>query len=316
MKGAKDTGPDHPILHRVWKMQPNWVRDEWVEEAPRDPAQFLEWWWSVLGESCTACVLSETRIKVIRPDGDTHAKIMIVGEGPGALEDATGVPMVGPLELRGSRCGSCMSVQRCWKYRMKDSPQARMGRKQLTVCRPQPAKNLVLRKKFFLQSAGSVLDGILIHQWKFSYPRHNWIELYNRLHPDNPWTHKSPWFITNTVMCRSWDPVKNSDVPPGVVAKNKCRMHLAMQWACVQPQITIALGREALECLIGSGGQKKAASVRVNEIIETEFGPVIFQQHPAFYLREENQNVKGLQFAKVADTLRRALEYCNFPVEN
>lgn len=309
---------DHPILERIGQINEQYVEDSWQALAPpTDPQEFLDWWWTTLAENCTRCVLSSTRIKVVKPDGDVRARIMIVGEGPGVMEDGTGVPMVGPLELRSSRCGSCANHLRCWKHKMKDDPSSRLGRKQLTQCAPQLSTNntLLLRKKFFLQSAGAVLDGILIHQWKYTYPRHNWIELYNRLHPDNPWEHESPFFITNTVCCRSWDQVKNVDVSPGTVSKNRCRAHLAAQWAAVQPVITIALGKEALEVLIGAAGQTKARAVNVNDIITTPFGPVIYQQHPAYFMREENQNVKGLQFAKLSDTIRKSLEFVGLPVE-
>ena len=44
---------------------------------------------------CTRCVLSQGRNKIVFGDGDPNAKIMFVGEGPGADEDASGLPFVG-----------------------------------------------------------------------------------------------------------------------------------------------------------------------------------------------------------------------------
>jgi uracil-DNA glycosylase family protein len=44
---------------------------------------------------CPACDLSETRTKVVFGDGNPDSPLMLVGEGPGANEDATGVPFVG-----------------------------------------------------------------------------------------------------------------------------------------------------------------------------------------------------------------------------
>jgi DNA polymerase len=44
---------------------------------------------------CTACRLSETRIKVVFGAGDPNADLMFLGEGPGANEDAQGLPFVG-----------------------------------------------------------------------------------------------------------------------------------------------------------------------------------------------------------------------------
>lgn len=45
--------------------------------------------------SCTRCGLSETRTQVVFSDGVADARLMVVGEAPGANEDATGLPFVG-----------------------------------------------------------------------------------------------------------------------------------------------------------------------------------------------------------------------------
>jgi uracil-DNA glycosylase len=44
---------------------------------------------------CTRCKLCEGRNKIVFGDGDPNAKLMFVGEGPGADEDASGLPFVG-----------------------------------------------------------------------------------------------------------------------------------------------------------------------------------------------------------------------------
>jgi DNA polymerase len=44
---------------------------------------------------CTRCKLSEGRNKIVFGNGDPNAKLMFVGEGPGADEDASGLPFVG-----------------------------------------------------------------------------------------------------------------------------------------------------------------------------------------------------------------------------
>jgi DNA polymerase len=45
--------------------------------------------------SCTRCRLAETRTQVVFSDGAVDAKLVVVGEAPGANEDATGLPFVG-----------------------------------------------------------------------------------------------------------------------------------------------------------------------------------------------------------------------------
>lgn len=44
---------------------------------------------------CTRCKLHEGRNKLVFGDGDPAARLMFVGEGPGADEDAQGIPFVG-----------------------------------------------------------------------------------------------------------------------------------------------------------------------------------------------------------------------------
>jgi len=44
---------------------------------------------------CRLCSLSKTRTKTVFGEGDPHAALMFVGEGPGAQEDTTGRPFVG-----------------------------------------------------------------------------------------------------------------------------------------------------------------------------------------------------------------------------
>ncbi len=44
---------------------------------------------------CTRCKLHEQRTKIVFGEGNPHAKLMFVGEGPGADEDLTGRPFVG-----------------------------------------------------------------------------------------------------------------------------------------------------------------------------------------------------------------------------
>lgn len=46
--------------------------------------------------SCKACKLWQTRQNVVFGEGDLHADVMFIGEGPGAREDEQGRPFVGP----------------------------------------------------------------------------------------------------------------------------------------------------------------------------------------------------------------------------
>lgn len=53
-------------------------------------------WGALMGECarCRECALCQTRHSVVFGVGNPRAEIMLVGEGPGANEDAQGVPFV------------------------------------------------------------------------------------------------------------------------------------------------------------------------------------------------------------------------------
>ncbi|MFM7513052.1 MAG: uracil-DNA glycosylase family protein, partial [Cyanobium sp.] len=45
--------------------------------------------------SCRRCQLAAGRQQVVVSRGNPRARLMVIGEGPGAQEDATGQPFVG-----------------------------------------------------------------------------------------------------------------------------------------------------------------------------------------------------------------------------
>lgn len=48
-----------------------------------------------IGKDCKRCTLCENRKQVVNSTGNVHAKLMFIGEAPGADEDAQGKPFVG-----------------------------------------------------------------------------------------------------------------------------------------------------------------------------------------------------------------------------
>ncbi|MCK5446623.1 MAG: uracil-DNA glycosylase, partial [Gemmatimonadetes bacterium] len=48
-----------------------------------------------VAEACSRCGLHSTRTKVVFADGPAEARVLCVGEAPGANEDRTGLPFVG-----------------------------------------------------------------------------------------------------------------------------------------------------------------------------------------------------------------------------
>jgi len=62
--------------------------------AKEDRASALRMLREEIGD-CTRCTLHKGRNKLVFADGDPNARLMFVGEGPGADEDAQGLPFVG-----------------------------------------------------------------------------------------------------------------------------------------------------------------------------------------------------------------------------
>src|SRR5579871_3488654 len=53
---------------------------------------------------CTACDLAKTRANVVFGEGNPEAPLMLIGEGPGQNEDATGRPFVGRAGILLDEC--------------------------------------------------------------------------------------------------------------------------------------------------------------------------------------------------------------------
>ncbi|HEX4038202.1 MAG TPA: uracil-DNA glycosylase [Acidobacteriaceae bacterium] len=70
------------------------LAEESTSVAPKDRAGSLAAIREDIGE-CVRCSLSAGRNKIVFGDGDPNARLMFVGEGPGADEDAQGLPFVG-----------------------------------------------------------------------------------------------------------------------------------------------------------------------------------------------------------------------------
>lgn len=68
-----------------------------------------------MGE-CTRCPLSETRTRIVFGEGNAHADLMFVGEGPGADEDKEGRPFVGRAGGLLTRMIKAMGLDRSQVY--------------------------------------------------------------------------------------------------------------------------------------------------------------------------------------------------------
>ena len=70
------------------------VQTTLLDAGPWGERPTLEQVRATLGE-CRRCRLSEGRTQIVFGDGDPHAQLLFIGEGPGETEDQQGLPFVG-----------------------------------------------------------------------------------------------------------------------------------------------------------------------------------------------------------------------------
>ena len=79
--------------------------------APAERAAALQLIREEIGD-CTRCALHKGRNKIVFADGSPTARLMFVGEGPGADEDAQGLPFVGRAGQLLNNMISAMGIKR------------------------------------------------------------------------------------------------------------------------------------------------------------------------------------------------------------
>jgi len=95
--------------------------------------------------TCTACRLSETRQHAVPGEGPGDARLMLIGEGPGRHEDATGRPFCGRSGDVLNRLLSEAGIERARAYitscvKCRPPGNRTPGRDELAACVPQHLK--------------------------------------------------------------------------------------------------------------------------------------------------------------------------------
>ena len=302
------------MLLRLQSIKEDYILDFDEELTPTEPKEFLDCCWDKYIKGCTDCPLHSNRTQVVKWDGIVNAPIMIILEGVSQNEDRAGLALVGALELNSSLCSRCNNSQKCWGTKMLDGPYRFKKNKAMPECKPKLQEEKTLPENFFLHSAGSILDGLLIKQYKLAYPRNNWVKEYNSncSTKEEQWEHVSPFFITNATLCFSKNLNTGGYTTPQRIHWEKCRKWLACQWTACQPKIIICLGRTAMSSILGY--EERAKSVRPNTLIETKWGPCLYNDHIAATMREPNKVIQSYGYAKQRKTIEMALNYVGLPI--
>lgn len=117
--------------------------------------------------ACTRCRLSETRTQVVFSDGAVDARLVVVGEAPGANEDETGLPFVGAagkyLDLLLSSVGLSRedSVYICNVLKCRPPGNRNPMPDEIEACAPYLKKQLELIRPRALLAVGSFSSQLL-----------------------------------------------------------------------------------------------------------------------------------------------------------
>jgi len=119
---------------------------------------------------CTRCGLSETRQQVVFSDGNPNARLVIVGEAPGANEDKTGVPFVGAagklldLMLASVDLSRKDSVYICNVLKCRPPGNRNPTPEEIRTCSPFLHRQLELVKPRALLAVGTFAAQVLTGQ--------------------------------------------------------------------------------------------------------------------------------------------------------
>lgn len=139
------------------------------------PASYEELRETALG--CTRCRLAETRTQVVFSDGAVDARLVVVGEAPGANEDATGLPFVGAagkyLDLLLATVGLSReeSVYICNVLKCRPPGNRNPMPDEIEACSPFLRKQLELIRPEALLAVGSFAAQLLTGREKTALGR-------------------------------------------------------------------------------------------------------------------------------------------------
>jgi len=121
---------------------------------------------------CTGCGLHQTRQQVVFSDGNPSADLMVVGEAPGANEDATGVPFVGAagkfldLLLQTADLSREESVYICNVLKCRPPGNRNPQPEEIESCTPYLVKQIELVSPKALLAVGTFSAQFLTGQQK------------------------------------------------------------------------------------------------------------------------------------------------------
>ncbi len=177
-----------------------------------------------LGE-CTRCKLHKTRKKIVFGDGNPNAQLVFVGEGPGADEDAQGLPFVGRAGKLLTQMIEAMGLQRkdvyiCNVVKCRPPENRQPEKDEVEECSPFLLRQIdTIAPKVIVCLGSTAAQTILQTNRGISHFRGEWLEFRGRklmatYHPAyllrNPAAKSEVWKDLQKVMAELGLAVKRS----------------------------------------------------------------------------------------------------------
>lgn len=170
-----------------------------------------------LGKSaigCTKCNLSKSRTQVVFGEGNIHAGIMLIGEGPGYYEDELGRPFVGPSgELLDKILGACGFTR--WEHvyianivKCRPPQNREPLPEERKACLPYLKEQIrLINPRIIVLLGATALKGLISAEMRISEIRGTWIDWENR--NVMPTYHPAALLRNPSLKKDSWDDFKN-----------------------------------------------------------------------------------------------------------
>lgn len=139
-------------------------------------------------EQCRACELYKTRTHLVFSDGSPNADIMLIGEAPGADEDATGTPFVGRSGKLLNEFFENAGIDRAKQIYIANTikcrpPQNRVpSHEEKLACRTYlNAQISIVKPKVLLMCGATSAQSFIEDDFKISQIRGKWLNLFDNM---------------------------------------------------------------------------------------------------------------------------------------
>src|SRR5271168_92139 len=172
---------------------------------------------------CTRCKLHKKRTHIVFADGNPKADLVFVGEGPGADEDATGIPFVGRAGKLLTQMIEAMGLHRkdvyiCNVVKCRPPENRQPDPEEVTTCSPYLVRQLeVINPKVIVCLGATAAKTLLETDMGISKFRGQWLDFRGKkllatYHPAyllrNPPAKSEVWKDLQKVMLELGLPVK------------------------------------------------------------------------------------------------------------